>query len=326
MNATTRIDATIVAQAADWVVKLQTAPSARHRAAFERWRASSPLHEEAWRRMADMMQGLDDNVAQLAPNTVRPIVERVATRQQKRRRTIARLLAIPGAGVVGWSLVDVAPWRGWTAGYRTAAGERREFVLADNTRLTLNTNTAADVRFDAQQRRITLYSGEILVVSGHDPAGRPLHVATRNGVITPIGTRFVVRQPDETGGDTQVGVLEGAVEIRPDNAAGRVLTLTHGQTASFNRSEYVEPTALDTSTTAWLDGLLVARNMRLADLIAELARYRRGILRCDPTVGALRVTGIFSVQDTDKALRLLENILPVSVQSRTRYWVTVTQR
>jgi transmembrane sensor len=325
MTPANRIDAAIVAQAADWVVKLQTGPNAQDQAEFERWRSASPIHAEAWRRMAEMTRSFNDNVGELGPKAARSVIESV-TAQQKRRRTMTRLLTLSGAGIVGWTLLDVTPWRGWTAGYSTAVGEQREFVLADNTRLTLNTDSAADVRFDAHQRRITLYRGEILVVSGLDLVGRPLHVDTRNGVVTPIGTRFIVRQPGETEGDTQVSVMEGAVEIRPANAANQVLTLTRGQTTSFNRNEFAPPAALDSSTVAWIDGLLVARNMRLADFIDELARYRRGILRCDPSVGDLRVTGTFPIQDTDKVLRLIQHILPITLHSRTRYWVTLTQR
>jgi transmembrane sensor len=40
-------------------------------------------------------------------------------------------------------------------------------------------------------------------------------------------------------------------------------------------------------------------------------------------VAALRVTGVFPLRDTDRALRNLELALPVAVVRRTGYWVTV---
>ncbi|MGF6773779.1 transmembrane sensor [Paraburkholderia sp. GAS199] len=326
MSAAPRIDASIVAQAADWIVKLQAGASPRDHAACQRWRARSPLHEEAWRRMTSLTQSLDENVARIGPQATRSVLDSVTGAQQKRRRTLTRLLGLSATGVMGWGLMERLPWRGWSAGYRTATGERREFILADGTRLMLNTGSAADVRFDDRQRRIALYEGEILVITGRDPAGRPLHVATRNGVITPVGTRFTVRQPAENEGDTQVSVIEGAVEIRPDDASGRVLTLARGQSTSFGRVDIAPPVTLEPGNVAWIDGLLVARNMRLGDFIAELSRYRRGILRCDTSASDLRVTGSFPVQDTDKVLRLLQQVLPVGIQTRSSYWVTLTRR
>ena len=44
---------------------------------------------------------------------------------------------------------------------------------------------------------------------------------------------------------------------------------------------------------AWLQGALYADNMRLDAFIAELGRYRRGRLACDPAVAGLRISGSF---------------------------------
>ena len=40
-------------------------------------------------------------------------------------------------------------------------------------------------------------------------------------------------------------------------------------------------------------------------------------------VAALRVTGSFQLDDTDAALALVAHALPVRIERRTRYWVTV---
>ncbi|KAG1069089.1 hypothetical protein G6F55_014487 [Rhizopus delemar] len=72
--------------------------------------------------------------------------------------------------------------------------------------------------------------------------------------------------------------------------------------------------------------MLAVRNWRLADLVDELARYRRGVLRCDPAVAGLRVSGAFPLADTDGSLRLLEKTLPVRISRVTPFWVTVAPR
>lgn len=66
--------------------------------------------------------------------------------------------------------------------------------------------------------------------------------------------------------------------------------------------------------------------MRLDALVAELSRYRGGVLRCDPAVGALRVSGAFPLRDTDASLALLAKTLPVRIGGITRYWTVVEAR
>ncbi len=63
--------------------------------------------------------------------------------------------------------------------------------------------------------------------------------------------------------------------------------------------------------------------MRLADFLKELARYRAGLLRCDPAVADLRISGGFQVDDADAVLLAVSRSLPVRVVSRSRYWVSV---
>ncbi|WZB68889.1 FecR domain-containing protein [Achromobacter xylosoxidans] len=87
-------------------------------------------------------------------------------------------------------------------------------MLADHSRIVLNAATAMDVLFDARQRLIALHAGEILVETSPDPApvARPFIVRTREGSITALGTRFVVRRDD---GVSTVQVLDGAVRVAP---------------------------------------------------------------------------------------------------------------
>jgi transmembrane sensor len=72
--------------------------------------------------------------------------------------------------------------------------------------------------------------------------------------------------------------------------------------------------------------MLLARNMRLADVVAEMSRYRSGVLRCDPAVAELRVSGAVSLADTDAGLALLARSLPLRIEQASRYWVTVAPR
>ncbi|HDV6372078.1 TPA: FecR domain-containing protein, partial [Burkholderia cepacia] len=210
----------------------------------------------------------------------------------------------------------------WPADLRTAVGERRTVTLADRTVVVLDTDTALDVRFDAAARGLRLLRGTIMVTSGHDdrvPA-RPLVVATAQGELRPLGTRFAVRQRD---GATRVEVFAGAVRVQPDDAAAGARVIAAGEGADFTRDAIGVSAPLDAYASAWTGGMLVASRMRLADLVAELDRYRRGSLRCDAAVADLRVSGTYPLDDPARVLDTLKATLPIDVHYLTRYWATV---
>ncbi|WP_240160141.1 FecR domain-containing protein, partial [Burkholderia sp. Tr-849] len=140
-------------------------------------------------------------------------------------------------------------------------------TLADRTVVVLDTDTALDVRFDDTARRLRLLRGTIMVTSGHDdrvPA-RPLVVATAQGELRPLGTRFTVRQRD---GATRVEVFAGAVRVQPDDATADARVIAAGEGADFTRDTIGAPAPLDAYASAWTGGMLVASRMRLADLVA----------------------------------------------------------
>uniref|UniRef100_UPI0018DCB7AB FecR domain-containing protein n=1 Tax=Variovorax sp. E3 TaxID=1914993 RepID=UPI0018DCB7AB len=214
------------------------------------------------------------------------------------------------------------------ADHRTGVGERRDVVLSDGTRLMLNTRSAVDVRFDASARTLRLLGGEIMVTTGKDPARRPFIVLGRDGRMVPVGTRFVVRAfDDDTGGAraSELTVLEGEVDLSAGEQS-QVTRVPAGSRVRFGRASIGELHRADERAAAWTDGTLVVERMRLADFLGELGRYRGGVLRCDPEVGGLLVSGAFPLADTDAVLAMLEETLPVRLRSMSRYWVTVAAR
>ena len=159
--------------------------------------------------------------------------------------------------------------------------EIRALTLPDGTRLTLSTGTAIDLRFDANARLVVLLAGEILVATAPDPAAtpRPFRVRGRHGTVQALGTRFTVREDDE---DARVAVFEGAVEIRPVGAPDAAIRLDAGQGSRFSRYRADPPIPVSEDAASWSRGVLVADAWRLDDFLAELGRYRPGLLRCDP--------------------------------------------
>lgn len=133
------------------------------------------------------------------------------------------LLLLLGVGG-GWQLWQSEAGEGLRADYRTAKGAVSHQRLEDGSLLTLNTQSAADVRFDTRQRAVHLWYGEIAITTAKDAQQRPFRVVTRRGQLTALGTEFTVYQQDNV---TRVVVQQHAVEVllanRPQENASSAL-------------------------------------------------------------------------------------------------------
>ena len=309
-------------QAVEWLVRLQDGDATPEvEQAWCAWRGSDPKNEQAWQHVEGCMARMRALPAPLAHGT---LARKPAHAQANAaRRQSLKLLALLAVGGGGWLAGGDEQARYWLADYRTGTGELRHVVLADGTRITLNTATSIDVRYDADQRRVTLLKGEIMVATARDVAGRPFFVRTAHGRLQPVGTRFIVRAGSEV---TRLGVFAGAVDMVPEQAPDAARRLQAGQQTSFTAAQIGAVQALPAGADAWTAGMLVAHDMPLADFVGELARYRHGRLACDPAIAHLRVSGIYSLADTGQVLDMLTRTLPVDVRQSTRFWVTVVPR
>ncbi|GAB7530448.1 FecR domain-containing protein [Pseudomonas sp. 3A(2025)] len=306
----------IVEQASHWLMlhwNGELDPEQQRR--FNEWQAADSEHRRAWQRF-EQLQG---TLAGVPVDTARSVL-----RQQpdaRKRQTLKLLGLLLVAGGTGYLAQSHLPWREAMADLRSDTGMRLNQTLADGSQLSLNSGTAVDIRFSARERRIRLLSGEILLQSGHDPANRPLIVETAAGEIQALGTRFSVYEID---GGSRVELFEGELELRPYQASRA--RLHAGQQCWFNAGRLGQIVPANLDAIAWTQGRLVAERMPLGQFISELSRHRPGVLRCDPAVANLPLTGVFPLTDTDRVLLALQQSLPVEVHSMTRYWVTVRAR
>ncbi|MFT4063835.1 FecR domain-containing protein [Paraburkholderia sp.] len=315
------IDSAIVDAAIAWSVRLQfNRAGPDQTAAFERWRAERPEHEAAWQRVAALGEPFSKVPSKLALDTLGEAARRNRSRGQ-RRKALKALGWFGAAGLAGWFASESAPWQRATADYASATGERKTVRLSDGTTLVLNTDTALNVRLDDTRRVIELLRGEIYVRTGHD-AGvavkRPFYVQTGFGQLQALGTEFAVRLDPASA---RVGVDQGAVEIAPPDGP-RVIARA-GDVYQFDRTRAYRVDMPASAASDWLDGVIVAHEMPLERFLAELSRYRTGVLRCDPAIASLPVSGAFQTADTDRTLAFLADHLHLSLTFRTRYWVTL---
>lgn len=300
--------------AARWYVQLQDESNAGTQEALAQWLKVSPLHRQAWQEVTTTMAPLGELPAQLAA----PLLRGAA---QSRRQLLRRLAAVAVVAPTPWLAWRQLPWQTWSSDHRTAIGERRQLTLSDGSLLALATDSAADVRFSATRRAVHLHRGEILIETAPDPQpiSRPFVVVTTHGSVTALGTRFEVGL---TSSSTQVTVLAARVRAAPIGGATPV-EVEAGQRLIFDSDGCDSPLPADPSAGSWVGGSLIVVDMPLGQLADELARYRVGMLSCEPDIAGLRVSGAFPLDDTDRALRVLVDAFPLRLQRMTRYWVRI---
>ena len=306
-------------QAFEWQVTFWSGEvTPEERAGFAQWLAAAPEHAQAWAQV----QRTDTQLQSLArPAAGQALRTRNRTARVPRRAVLGIAGLLGGAGIAAYALRETPPWQSLLADHRSPRGERREITLPDGTRIVLGSASAIAVNYSSGQRQVRLLEGDILITTAKDAAARPFSVHTAQGSVRALGTRFGLRQAHDS---VQVGVEQGAVEISP--AAGGAAArrrLDAGQQARLSQAGVQAIGPLEANATAWSRGVLVAERMRLEDFLAELGRYRSGVLRSDPAVRDLIVSGVYPLDDTDHALRILAQALPLQITTATRWWVTV---
>lgn len=298
--------------AAQWHARLGAVPECQvTQQQWQEWLQRDPLHPWAWQRVEQLQSELLGVSGELARHTLGKDAGLAS------RRVLLRALVLGiGAGGLAWGGYQRSPV--WLADLRTGTGERRLHVLEDGTRLTLNTASAVDIRYDAGQRLILLRGGEILVQTADDP--RPLSVRSPHGQMRALGTRFNVRLFED---HTQLLVLEHAVAVS-NAASAEPLRVNAGMGLAFDNGPLPAPASADSSQSDWSKGHLVVDNWRLDRTLAELERYRSGFIRCSDNIAGLRVSGVYPLDDIDRTLALISQALNIRMETRTRFWVRLS--
>ena len=301
---------TVARAAAHWLALMESGTATEQdRVQLQQWRDSAGAHESAWQKAQLLRERFNTLPSALAMATLdRP--------DPGRRAVLKQALCVAAVVPTAWLLSRQLPVDVWRADLQTATGEHSRVPLADGSMLQLNTASAVNV--DMQARLLTLVRGEMaLKVSG----SAPITIEARYGRITLNRSEVCVRL---NPGDCQVSELSGTVQLQPLH--GPALLLREGQQVSLGVTGAGGVSPFDPLQPGWRERVLMAQNQPLGDFLRELSRYRAGLLRWEPALETLRVTGSFQLDNTDRILSLLAATLPVQVHARTRYWVTLVPR
>lgn len=304
----------IFAEAARWQIRLRDrdAPAQAHED-FALWLGRDPRHLDAYDRAGALWQAM----APTAPHGPRDEAAIAALLDEARPRRGRRLIGV-GALVV---LLALGAWAGpgvWQdlgADQIAPIGQRQQLVLADGTRIELNSGAALAVDYGPGERRVRLLRGEAFFDVAHRPAptggALPFTVDLPEGRVRVTGTRFNI---DLTEAGAEVGLVSGSVRLSA-REAGAETVLAPGQQALLGAAGVEPVTGFDAAAaTVWRQGRMEFYRAPLSQVIGELRRYQRGgILLLNRRAAALPVTGAFATDDPQAVLALIAGSLGLSL-------------
>jgi len=303
----------LIEQATRWIVLLRSGQASdAERQAFLAWRTRDPRHDELCLRLERTLGVFQVPIAQGIDGG---LLQRALEAPSSRRKVMQR--ALLGAGLMiggGWSLTPSFDTLG--ADFSTGIGQRQTVRLDDGSELLLNAQSAADVHFDGQRRVLKWREGEGLIQVAADR--RPFVLQTSGGEVHAVDARILLR---DRSARCRVGAMDKALQIV--TRGGDHLQLQPGQEVSFDRYRFGVVEALRSGDSAWVNGLLEVRDRPLSEVIEALRPYRHGVLRVDPAIAGLRVSGLYRLDQSDVVLETLGRTLPIRINRRSDYWVTV---
>jgi transmembrane sensor len=292
----------IQAEAATWLSRLQSSNKSQStEIAFRAWLAQSDEHQLAFERATEIW----DMLPSVAGDYRAPRAPRRTSWQPW--AMAASLAALVTAGSAAW-------WTNRPPVYETHVGEQQVVMLADSTRVSLNTNSELEIKYSKAERRVILEHGEALFEVSKD-AARPFLVVSGEQVVRAIGTKFVVRHED---GETRVTLLEGKVQVLGPAAVPRapLAVLRPGQRliVTADAGAALDTPSLD-AATAWRRGEIVFDNATLIDAAEELNRYSDNhLVIADPQLASLRVSGVFSTKDVSEVAKAFATLYDLKIE------------
>ena len=192
----------------------------------------------------------------------------------------------------------------------TPRGGEYLLTLSDGTRVWLNAASQLryPVKFSDKQRTVYLL-GEAYFEVAPD-ASHPFTIISGPAEITVLGTRFNLQAyPEE---DIVTTLVSGAVQMS-EKVSGQSVQLVPGEQGRLTKTNGdITKQQVDTRLyTAWQEGRIIFRDMRLEELFTILSRwYDLEVFYLQPEVKDIRFTG-----DIDKMERF-EDILHIIEQNR----------
>lgn len=330
------------AEAAAWLARLDRGLSADERGPLETWLGADPRHPATLIELAKAWDSLE-TLGALSGIVELPDREAMMARRLRRTATgVIAGIAISLAVIAGWRAIvadtptnpaaqtaATASASAWQLSASTRLGERRVLTLPDGSRVSMNTQTRLEARQDGSSRRVELLAGEATFEVAHDPA-HPFIVHAAERDIRAVGTVFTVRARSKDSVSVIVSQGRVAVTAAPrlrladipapsaPSTSTRLLQAGERYEASRATVQTTRISAEDIADAlAWQNGMIVFQGEPLTEALDEISRYTDVRFEFDdPTIGGMRVAGVFRVDDLPGFIAALRVNLGVTATSK----------
>ena len=284
------------------------------------WLAMSPTHMVAYWRL-DSAWGYADRLAALGNSSSYENEAAVPGRKSTLRKWIGAVAVIAFASVAGIAGA-IYELRTKEVTYSTAVGGHKIIMLADGSRIELDTDTVLRTAVSSDRRIAWLDRGEAFFQIVHD-ASRPFIVFAGTRRVTDLGTSFVIRRDTER---LEVAVVDGRVWF--DAANGHTSSNDHVQSVLLAQGDTAvaaqgalsivkKPAQQLLSELGWRHGALIFKNTPLADAAAEFNRYnRQQLVVTDRSAGRMLIGATFRTNDVELFARVTRAVLGLRVEKR----------
>ncbi|WP_445117054.1 FecR family protein [Acinetobacter sp. WZC-1] len=306
-------EATILEQAADWLLLMEENPlDEAQQAAFEQWKNSSAQHQRVWKRAEKIRQKLQQHSRQVPPSMARNILSQPSLFNP----FAGNLVIVLACGtVVAAMTAYIVHQQAWLADYRTPYGQQKNIELEDGTHISLNSKTAIDVQYTATQRNIILRSGEIYIETGKDHRHRPFRVLSQDGSMLALGTAFNVQQQQ---GHTIVTVTEHAVQVTTAQTQQQQM-LQAGDMLMFTPRHFHPVQKMQFEQLLWRKGMVTVNRMSIAEFARIIERNYGVQVKIDPqfkpsALDQIEISGTYPINHLDRMINLLEDTYPIRIK------------
>jgi transmembrane sensor len=310
-------------QAAGWRLNLARDPSLEQSAEYLDWSADprnvSALEavREAWSTMGAMDTAPE--ILELRRQALTSLRGSGASRWSTRKMGALVAAAILAIGIFGAGALYLR--LRLPTYYETDIGERRIVALPDGSRISMDSDTKVRVSYYKTARAITLDRGRSRFDVAHDPR-RPFTVTAGPETVVAVGTSFNVEQLQST---VLITLIQGQVVIKnaapPMQAATGAnlessVSLKAGEqlVASRNVQPAIVPADLQVAM-AWETGHLVFRDEPLGRAVERVNRYTPHPVVIDPSIAAIRISGVFNAGDTGSFVSAVTSYFPVQAST-----------